>query len=182
MKLIIGLGNPGEKYKKTRHNIGFVTIDCLAEIVDIESLSFDNKFNSLIADFTLKDKKLILAKPQTFMNNSGLAVSKIADYFNIKPENIIIIHDDLDLELGQIKIQKNKGSAGHKGIESIINHLKTKEFYRIRIGIKPKDKKPENPENFVIQKFNQEEQIIIKENIKKAAQIILNREMDGNEN
>jgi len=153
MKLIIGLGNPGTKYKKTRHNIGFMVIDFLIK---------NEEFNS---------KKVKLIKPQTFMNNSGQEVKKIVDYYKIPIENIIIIHDDIDLSLGEIKVQQNRSSAGHKGVQSIIDNLGTQDFIRMRIGIKPEELKI-NTEKFVIQKFTEEEQEIINKTINKAATLI----------
>ena len=151
MILIVGLGNPGEKYKLTRHNIGFRTID------ELESLNF---------------KGVVLVKPKTFMNLSGKAVKKEIENYKLKIENLIVIHDDIDLPLGKIRISKNRGAAGHKGVESIIKELKTKNFIRFRIGICPKNGKPKNPENFVLQKFNKEEEKIVKEVIKKTAEAI----------
>ena len=153
MKLIIGLGNPGTKYEKTRHNIGFMVLDVL-----IKNEQFDSK-------------KVKLIKPQTFMNNSGQEVKKITDYYKIPAKNIIIIHDDIDLPLGEIKIQQNRSSAGHKGVQSIIDSLGTKDFTRMRIGIRPEELIQET-EKFVIQKFTQEEQDIINETIKKAATLV----------
>ncbi|MBU1292322.1 aminoacyl-tRNA hydrolase [Patescibacteria group bacterium] len=155
MKLIVGLGNPRSKYEKTRHNLGFMVIDFLIEDEQIDS------------------KKAKLIKPQTFMNNSGLEVKKNSDYYKIKPEDIIVIHDDIDLLLGEIKVQQGRNSAGHKGVQSVIDALGTNNFTRIRIGIRPID--PEiiiDTEKFVLQKFTPEEQKIINQTIKKAAQII----------
>ncbi len=159
MKLIVGLGNPGIKYEKTRHNIGFMVLDILAE-----SEQFDSK-------------KVKLIKPQTMMNNSGQEVKKIADYYKIKPEDILVIHDDIDLSLGEIKIQQSRSSAGHKGVQSIIDALGTKDFIRIRIGIKPRNREQEtenriDTEKFVIQKFTEEEEKIVEEITIKAVALI----------
>ena len=151
MILIVGLGNPGKKYQDTRHNIGFGVIDKL------QSLNL---------------KKVILAKPKTFMNLSGKAVKSLIKKYKIPTANLWVIHDDIDLPLGKIRIVKNRGAAGHKGVESIIKELGTKNFVRFRIGICPKTGKPKNPENFVLQKFNKEEKEIIKEVIKKTAKAI----------
>ena len=146
MTIIVGLGNPGRKFQKTRHNIGFRIIDELAK---------------------RKTKKFIIAKPQTFMNNSGKAVKAVLNFYKIKPENLWVIHDDIDLPLGKFKISKSRGSAGHKGVESIIRELKTKDFNRLRIGICPQTGKPKAVENFVLQKFTKEEEKILKEFIKQ---------------
>ncbi len=150
MILIVGLGNPGKKYEKTRHNVGTRAIDEL-KVLDL--------------------KNVILVKPKTFMNESGKAVKPLIEKYKIKPEDLIVIHDDIDLPLGKIRIVKNRGSAGHKGVESIIRELKTENFIRFRIGIQPQSGKPKNPENFVLQKFNKEEEKIVKEEvIKKIAE------------
>ena len=151
MTLIIGLGNPGEKYQNTWHNVGFSIINQL-EILDL--------------------KNIILLKPDSFMNLSGKAVSKISSFYKIKPENIIIIHDEIDLFLGKIKISKNRGSAGHKGIESIIKELNTKNFIRIRVGIRPKSGKPKSVEKFVLKKINKQEQKTIEKTIKQVIELI----------
>ncbi len=151
MVLIVGLGNPGRKFQKTRHNIGSRVID------ELESLNL---------------KGIILAKPQVYMNQSGLAVKGLIKNHKLKVEDLIIIHDDIDLPLGKIRIVKNRGAAGHKGVESIIKSLGTKNFVRFRIGICPKLGKPKRPEKFVLQKFNRKEEKIVKEVIKKTATAI----------
>jgi len=151
MILIVGLGNPGKKYINTRHNIGSRIID------ELKSLNYED---------------VILVKPRTFMNESGKAVRNLLKTYHLKPDNLIIIHDDLDLPLGKMRIVKNRGSAGHKGVQSIIAELKTKDFVRFRIGICPKNSKPKNPENFVLQKFNKEEEKIIKKVIKKTTEAV----------
>jgi peptidyl-tRNA hydrolase, PTH1 family len=166
MKLIVGLGNPGIKYKKTRHNLGFRAIDELAE-------KFQSAFNAKISEKKIKNQKVILAKPQTFMNNSGAAVKSIADYYKIPVEDILVIHDDIDLPLGEIKVQQGRGAAGHKGVQSIIDSLNSKDFIRIRIGVRPAQAKQLNVEKFVLQKFTTEEEVIAEQVIKQAANLIL---------
>ncbi len=178
MKLIVGLGNPGEKYEKTRHNLGWRVIDFLVEEMGINQLKEDKKFKSLIG----KKNNIILSKPLTFMNNSGQSVKAVADYFKILNQDILIIHDDIDLDLGETRIQEGRGAAGHKGVESIIEHLGTKDFKRIRIGVKPAEENIDTPkgnkfptgqaEKFVLENFTNQEEKIIGEIIKKAAQII----------
>jgi PTH1 family peptidyl-tRNA hydrolase len=151
MILIVGLGNPGKKYKNTRHNIGFRVID---------KLGFLNK------------GKVILLKPKIFMNLSGKAVKPLVTKHKMSITDLWVVHDDIDLPLGRIKISKGRGSAGHKGVESIIKELGTKNFVRFRIGIQPKIGKPKNPERFVLQKFKKEEEKIVKEIIKKTVKTI----------
>ncbi len=162
MKLIIGLGNPGKEYEKTRHNAGFLAVDKIVDSIKYQVLSIKQKFNAEIFQGIINNEKIILVKPQTFMNNSGQAVKAILDYYKINPEDIIVIHDDLDIPLGEFKISKNKNSGGHKGVQSIIDYLGTKDFTRIRIGIGAKSgvqvstyKIP--TEKFVLEKFSGEE-------------------------
>ena len=181
MILIVGLGNPGKKYEKTRHNVGFRVVDELRSSPHASSLERVRKnFNSFdfanarVIDELAKQKtrKFIIAKPQTFMNESGKAVKKLYTKYKIQNTNLWIIHDDIDLLLGEFKISKGRGSAGHKGVQSIINELGTKDFWRVRIGICPKAGKPKAVENFVLQKFTKEEEKILKEVILKAIEEI----------
>jgi PTH1 family peptidyl-tRNA hydrolase len=153
MKLIIGLGNPGEEYKKTRHNAGFLVLDNIASKLQATSYKLQANFNTEISNGIIDNEKIILTKPQTFMNNSGQAVKAIVDYYKINPEDIIVIHDDLDISLGEYKISKNKNSGGHKGVQSIIDYLGTKDFTRIRIGIMTKNKKTPT-EKFVLRRLH----------------------------
>lgn len=172
MYLIVGLGNPGEKYKNTRHNIGFRILDEFRKENNFPSFTLSKKLNSLISEKELEGKKVLLAKPQTFMNNSGQAVKTLLIFYKIKRATLIVIHDDIDILLGKIKIIKNRGSAGHKGVESIIEELKTKNFTRMRVGIQPKEGKPKNPEKFVLQNFTNKEKKVIKEAFKKTSRAL----------
>jgi len=174
MKLIIGLGNPGVKYEKTRHNLGFRIIEKLAQEIKINSWKINLQFNAAIIESIFNKEKIILAKPHTFMNNSGLAVKSLSAYYKIPAENILVIHDEIDLPLGKIKIQKGRGPAGHKGIQSIIDRLNNKDFIRMRIGIKSinNEQRTANTEKFVLQKFTREEEKSIQKTIEKAAQMI----------
>lgn len=168
--LIVGLGNPGKKYKNTRHNLGFLVIDRFQKKNNFPDFKTSKKFNALISKDKLNGYEIILGKPQTFMNNSGLSVKKLLSFF--KPKELIVIHDDIDLPFGKIKIVKNRGSAGHKGIESIINVIKTKNFIRIRIGIQPKNEKIKNPSDFVTQVFKKEEKAKLKNILENATSAI----------
>jgi PTH1 family peptidyl-tRNA hydrolase len=132
-RLIIGLGNPGRKYAGNRHNVGFQCLDRLAEAW---GLSFSRrKHKALIAQGEIAGLKVILAKPQTFMNLSGEAVERLARFYQAAPENILVIYDDLDLPVGKIRLRPEGGSGGHKGMKSIIEHLGTNGFPRLRVGI-----------------------------------------------
>lgn len=174
MMLIIGLGNPGKKYQKTRHNLGFRAIDEFRKENNFPKFQSSKKFNSLISGDRFNKEKIIIAKPQTFMNDSGKAVKLIIDYLSLIAENLWIVHDDIDLPLGKFKISKGRGAAGHKGVQSIIDELGTKNFVRFRIGIKPQPcaLTPKTLNRFVLQKFSKEEEKIIKEVIKKTTEAI----------
>lgn len=140
MKLIIGLGNPGEKYKNTRHNIGFRIIDA---IVEKQGSDFKNDIKFL--------------KPQTFMNESGRTVQRCRDFWKVDHDNIIVIHDDVDLEIGKIRIAQGGSSAGHKGVQSIIDNIGSEDFWRVRIGVGRDDKIP--TEDWVLKNFEEPEKI-----------------------
>ena len=169
--LIIGLGNPGKEYTFTRHNIGFRILENWLANLSLTNtncpcqLKLSKKHQAKIIKFTTIQQKIILAEPQTFMNKSGLSVNSLVNYFDISPNNILLIHDDLSFPLGKLKIDFNVGPAGHNGVKSTIEHLKTKEFCRLRIGIsKPNNTCPVNHQggrNFVLNKFtNKEEELI----------------------
>ena len=166
MFLIVGLGNPGEKYKNTRHNIGFIVVDKLKQIQDFSDWKQGKKFNAQISEGILDEEKIMLAKPQTFMNNSGKAVKSIISYSSsIMDKQLWIIHDDIDLPIGQMKISKNKNSAGHKGVQSIIDTLGNKNFVRFRVGIKSALTIKMPTEKFVLEKFTKQEQKILEKMI-----------------
>lgn len=158
--IIVGLGNPGKKYHNTPHNIGFDVVDKIAEENNFPQFKLSKKFHALISE----NNKTILAKPQTFMNESGKSVKAITRFY----KDLIIIHDDIDLVLGRTKTSKDSGSAGHKGVESIIRELGTKDFTRIRIGIQPIKGKPQNIEKYVLQKLKKEQKELLKPVIKKV--------------
>ena len=160
---IFGLGNPDEKYNLNRHNIGFIIIDQLNSMIfseENEKFELNKKLEGHIRkDIIHKDKKIILAKPLTFMNNSGSSVLKVMKYYNIPEDNILIIHDDLDLPFGSIRFSKNSGPAGLNGIKSLIDYLGNQNFARLRIGIANRIYKQNNPpsEKFVLENFSQKE-------------------------
>lgn len=175
MILIVGLGNPGEKYENTRHNVGFMAVDQLKKDLGLADFVLDKKSNS----FFSKNSDILIVKPDTYMNLSGRAVSSLSGYYKIGEEDKIIIHDDIDLIIGQIKISKDRGSGGHKGVESIIKNIGTKNFIRIRVGIRPKLGKPEKVEDFVLRKFSGEEKKIIEKVISKSVEAIRTIVKDG---
>ncbi len=157
MKIVIGLGNPGEKYSATRHNVGFMVIDHLIKCW--ESSGLKKSFNGLIYDTFFSGEKVILAKPQTFMNRSGQCVAPLLGFYKLVPEELIVVHDDLDLQFGTIKIKKGGGNGGHNGLKSIDEKLgvNNKGYYRVRVGIG----RPENNRilaaDWVLQSFAKSE-------------------------
>ena len=153
--LIVGLGNPEKKYEKTRHNIGFRIID------ELESLD------------CARDENICLLKPDNYMNNSGKAVQEYLNYYKISVSNLIVIHDDIDLLFGDVRVSTNSSSAGHKGVQSIIDELKTQNFCRIRIGIRQDTiTKKQDTSDFVLKNFSKAEEKKLPEIIKKAVEII----------
>ncbi len=135
IKLIIGIGNPDEQYKETRHNIGFALVDYIAKKGKCDAFETNKNTNSLFAKCKINSSVIILAKPQTYVNKTGEAAAKLKNFYKVKPEQILIIQDDLDIPFGNTKISFDKNSGGHKGIESVIKALKTKKFHRLRIGL-----------------------------------------------
>src|SRR3989344_1022360 len=206
MILIVGLGNPGEQYRLTRHNIGFMAVDAFAEKQNFPVFTHDKKSSALITEQFIEEQRIILAKPQTYMNQSGKAVSALSQRYQIRdlvlgasgkteiegrhfqdrigllanpkellqksksilrPSSLgrgiaelkymVVVHDDIDLPLGRIKISVGSGAAGHKGVESIIHALSTQDFVRIRVGIQPGLGKPHEVEQFVLENFSTDE-------------------------
>lgn len=150
MKLVVGLGNPGKKYGKTRHNIGFKFLDNLLIKTQLSSWEQKEKFKSLVS----LNNNIILLKPQTFMNSSGEAVSAISNFYKIESDNILVVHDDLDLILGEWKMQFGVGPKIHGGVNSIEEKLGTKDFWRIRIGIDNRQKEDRLPgDEYVLTNF-----------------------------
>jgi peptidyl-tRNA hydrolase, PTH1 family len=177
MKLIIGLGNPGKQYTKTRHNAGFLALDILYGMLkknNISDWSMSTKFNATIAGCVINNEKIILAKPLTYMNESGQAVRLIADYYELTPRDLIVIHDDKDLPLGEVKIQSNRSDAGHNGVRSIIQNIGTQDFTRVRIGVASGDRnKMSDTAMFVLGKFGLLERKKVEKTIEEALKNLL---------
>ena len=170
MKLIVGLGNPGTKYERVRHNLGFMVVEELGKRVKRqgESWKYEEKFKSEVINYTLNANRYTLVKPQTYMNNSGVAVKLLSDYYKIVPSDIIIIHDDLDILLGKIKVRSNGAAGGHHGVESIIRTLGTDQFTRVRLGIGNDKRVHSEAEKFVLDLFLEGERSKVKSAIKQA--------------
>ena len=181
MKLIVGLGNPGKKYEKNRHNYGFLALDHVHEnFKTFDDWVLDKKSNALISKGEFQGQQIILVKPQTFMNLSGSSIASLANFYKINSEDIWLVHDDFDLPLGVIRISKNSSNGGHKGVKSIIDALGTKDFLRFRLGIHPIGKtflsvifkKLTSIEKFVLKNFDKEEIKMAQEAIQRTDQAI----------
>jgi PTH1 family peptidyl-tRNA hydrolase len=183
IKLIVGLGNPGKEYENIRHNAGFLFVDALARQLKIKNFEHKKNLFSEIAEAEIPISKsqipnkfkILLAKPQIFINKSGEAVLALSKFFKIKPENILIVHDDIDILWGNYKFSFGRSSAGHKGVESVIKALKTKNFWRLRIGIQPRlaasNKRQATrikADKLVLKKFTPAELKTLNQTIKKA--------------
>ncbi len=179
MKIVVGLGNPGLKYEFTRHNIGFRIVDSLARNIEIEFKKVKSYY-SLISRGMINTHKVILIKPQTFMNLSGRAVSKVVSYYKIPLQDLLIVYDDLNLELGQVRIRKKGSAGGHKGIESIMQYLNNEEIPRLRIGIgNPSVNFDFNCMSYVLSNFNNDEKDKIGEVIQLSTEAIKTVIEDG---
>ena len=158
MKLIVGLGNPGNEYSKTRHNIGFQLLDYIVSQNGLEFKS-DKKFNAECATYMVGAEKVHLIKPLSYMNLSGTVVSRYANFYNIEPSDILVIQDDLDMDFGKVRILYDSTSGGHNGIKNIIECLGTKEFTRLKIGIS--NNKNYDTKDYVLGKFSKEESDVL---------------------
>ena len=176
---MVGLGNPGLKYEFTRHNIGFRVVDSLAQDIEIEFKKVKSYY-SLISRGMINNHKVMLVKPQTFMNLSGRAVSKVVFYYKISLRDLLIVYDDLNLELGQIRIRKKGSAGGHKGMESIMQYLHSEDIPRLRIGIgNPSVNFNFDCVSYVLSNFNDDEEDRIKETIKLSTKAIKTIIEDG---
>lgn len=170
MFLVVGLGNPGSQYEFTKHNVGFLTVDYLADKLNIKINKL--KFKGLFAKEKIENQDVVLLKPQTYMNLSGESVRDFANFFKIPPENIIVVVDDVDLPMGKIRIRK-KGSAGtHNGMKSIIYQLQSDNFIRIKVGIEKENRK-DDLADYVLKGFSKDEVPIMEESMERAAKAVL---------
>ncbi|HHF98315.1 aminoacyl-tRNA hydrolase [Candidatus Aerophobetes bacterium] len=169
MKVIMGLGNPGKEYERTRHNAGFLVVDAVAEKYRVK-LDLYN-LDCLLGKVKIKEKEVLLAKPLTYMNLSGVAARKISSRYKVKVEEMLVVNDDADLELGRIKISRDGGDAGHLGVRSVIENMESKNFPRLRIGI---GKPPQNVplREYVLQEFSPEEWRIMQNVLQRAVSAV----------
>src|SRR3990167_4933710 len=190
IKLIIGIGNPDEQYQNTRHNVGFMMVDYIAKKGDFSAggglasgWEFNKKLNALTVKGKLNGSSVIFAKPQTYVNKIGEAAAKLKNFYKVKPEQILVIQDDLDIPFGNTKISFDRNSGGHRGIESIMRALKTKKFYRLRIGLATRNlqkarqqsdkKRDEFIVKMVLSKFSPSERDEIKRIFKEGYEKVL---------
>ena len=170
MKLIVGLGNPGEQYQFTPHNIGFLAIDLIAKQCKVEVRN--RQCRALTARAVIGSEQVLLAKPETFMNLSGLSVRELSTEYEVRPEfDLIVIQDELDFALGTVRIHTRRSSAGHNGIESIIGALGTKDFLRVRVGVAP-DHKLQDGQSYLLSPFRKAQMKLVDEALEKAVEAV----------
>lgn len=168
MKLIVGLGNPGKEYENTRHNVGFMVMNRLADVMNV-SIS-TSKFKGEYTKFKYKGEDIVLLKPMTYMNNSGESVIQVMNYFKIDVSDLLVIYDDMDMPTGKLRLRQSSSAGGHNGVKSIIAHVGTQSFQRIRVGI---DKHPRiKVVDYVLGRFSKDEQPLIDEGIENAVKAI----------
>ncbi|MBU0732011.1 aminoacyl-tRNA hydrolase [Patescibacteria group bacterium] len=175
MKLIIGLGNPGKKYENTRHNAGFMVVDWFVSYNELPEFKLDKKLEAAIT----RTDGVLIAKPQTFMNESGRSVIKIADYYKIKPEDIWVIYDDKDLPFGSLRIRQSGSAGGHNGVKSIIEHLGTENFPHFRFGIVEPDIKIKDTAKYVLKPFSRKNRVALEDHIRYASNALHSALRDG---
>lgn len=164
MKAVIGLGNPGMKYDRTKHNVGFMLLDIITKELN---LTYRNDFRGKVTESKIEEKKVFFLKPETYMNLSGYAVAQLIGYYKLHPQDILVIHDDMDLPLGKMRLRSKGSSGGHNGLKSIIAELGTQEFWRLKIGVgRPQEEY--DIVNHVLSSFNKEENPILQEVLNKC--------------
>jgi PTH1 family peptidyl-tRNA hydrolase len=174
MWIVVGLGNPGKRYSRTRHNIGFMVVEEIARRYEID---FKEKAKYRIGTGSINGEKVLLVEPLLYMNNSGLAVKDVMGRFNISLEKLIVIHDDLDMEVGKLRVRRKGSSGGHKGVESIIQNISSKDFARLKIGIGREEGVAS--EDYVLSRFRKNEISLIKSVIEKASDAVTCMVLDG---
>ena len=168
--LVVGLGNPGSQYEATRHNVGFRAVDALAKEAGVK---IDRaKFQALTAQATVGGVRVLLMKPQTYMNLSGVAVKQAADFYKVPPERVLVLFDDIDLDVGRLRIRRNGSAGGHNGIKSIISSLGSQEFPRIKIGVRAKPHPDYDLADWVLSRFTLAEQKLLDPAIEHAAEAV----------
>ena len=168
IQLIVFLGNPGIEYEKTRHNIGWMIADSCSAT---QYVNWQNKFKGVYGQSSIQGQKFFFLKPEIYMNKSGESVQALAHFFKIKPENILVVHDDIELKFGQIEFKKGGGLGGHNGLRSIVNRMGTKDFFRFRLGVdRPKHG---DVSSYVLGKFSEDERIVLPNYLEKASEALV---------
>jgi peptidyl-tRNA hydrolase, PTH1 family len=176
VKLVVGLGNPGKKYEGTRHNLGFLIVDRVAQQRRVELKT--RLCDALVGEWLEDGQKIVLAKPQSFMNRSGVAVKDLLQVYGGAPEDLAIVYDDLDLPFGRIRIRPQGGAAGHRGVLSILENLAGAPFFRVRIGI-GRPPEGEDPADYVLTPFEEDEAVELENIVQRAAEAVLSFVHDG---
>ena len=174
-RLIVGLGNPGAKYERTRHNIGFEIVDALAKRFPDVALAENKRFQGAVGEFRSGGERIVLIKPTTYMNKSGQAVRAVLDWYKLDPDTVLVVYDDMDLPTGKLRMRLSGGAGGHNGMKSIISHLGTKDFPRLRVGIGSTEKGDERDSavvSHVLGRFSPEDRKIVDAVIPMAADAI----------
>lgn len=175
VKIIVGLGNPGKDYERTRHNAGFMVVDAMAKHIGA-TWKHEPKLRSMIAEGIIEEQKVTLVKPTTYMNASGEAVRLVMDYLKVLPASVLVVSDDIDLPLGQLRFRSEGGAGGHNGLKSMIQCLGTQQFLRLKVGVDaPPEKVP--LEAYVLQKFAGHEHDLINRSVAKATEVLLTLSM-----
>lgn len=176
MKIIVGLGNPGKEYEKTRHNAGAMCVDILRKKMDFPEFKIQKKFKALICEGSLKDEKILIAKPVTYMNLSGESVAALVNFYNCAPENLIVVYDDIDLPLGKIRVRSDGSPGSHNGMKSVTQSIGSSSFPRVRIGIESRgfeSSKEQEISSFVLKSFTKTEIGVFEESLEKASEAVI---------
>ena len=172
MKLIVGLGNPGSKYATTRHNAGFMAMDCLASDFNFEPFKESSKHTALISEGQISGEKVALVKPLAFMNRSGRSVRSLVQFYKLDLDEVLVVYDDVAIDSGKMRLRPNGSAAGHNGIKSLIQELGTQEFSRLRMGIKPLTPFSGELSDYVLGRFSEEELVLLQENLDRVPRAV----------
>lgn len=172
MKILVGLGNPGSKYEQTRHNAGFLALDELLMNYGFDSFKEVSKHKGWVTEGQIADERVILLKPNTYMNLSGQATAALAQYYKVEPSDIVVIHDEVDIASGTLKIKTSGSAGGHNGIKSVIQELGTDQFLRIRLGIAPLEPFKGELDAYVLGKMTTEEEQLLSENLERLPAVL----------
>ena len=171
MKIVVGLGNPEPRHQLSRHNFGFLAVDYI--VAGISSIREEEESLYVYYEWEIEGERVVLCKPTTYMNRSGIAVKAVLEEYNCSERDLIVLYDDVDIELGKIRLRAEGGSGGHKGVQSIVDHLQSEGFVRIRLGQKRGDFKPEDLTNYVLSEFTEEEKPLVERALDLAEKALI---------